>query len=264
MVRSMRQKEAEQLVDRRLYDRIAESRTTKTFNSVEDVWRRAGVPVAALNHIAAADGFKGLGLSRREASWAIKALHDEALPLFAAADDRAGRLLPEIIEAPVSLSPMTAGREVVEDYRSTGLSLRNHPVRFLREHLGEQGYQSCVTLRTARNGSRISIAGLVLVRQMPGSAKGVMFITLEDESANANLIVWPAVFEQNRRPILGATMMGCRGKVQHASGVTHLIVEQVRDLSADLRRVSGIERRIPAHGRSRRRSQAWRPRPRQP
>ena len=136
MVRSMRQKEAEQLVDRRLYDRIAESRATKTFTSVEDVWRRAGVPVAALNHIAAADGFRGLGLSRREASWAIKALHDEALPLFAAADDRAGRLLPEIIEAPVSLSPMTAGREVVEDYRSTGLSLRNHPFRFLREHLG--------------------------------------------------------------------------------------------------------------------------------
>jgi error-prone DNA polymerase len=121
MVRSMRQKEAEQLVDRRLYDRIAESRAAKTFNGVEDVWRRAGVPVAALNHIAAADGFKGFGLSRREASWAIKALHDEALPLFAAADDRAGRLLPEIIEAPVSLSPMTAGREVVEDYRSTGL-----------------------------------------------------------------------------------------------------------------------------------------------
>ena len=245
MVRSMRQKEAEQLVDRRLYDRIAESRSAKAFNSVEDVWRRAGVPVAALNHIAAADGFNGLGLSRREASWAIKALHDEALPLFAAADDRAGRLLPEIIEAPVSLSPMTAGREVVEDYRSTGLSLRNHPVRFLREHLGKQGYQPCATLKTARNGSRLSIAGLVLVRQMPGSAKGVMFVTLEDETANANLIVWPTVFEENRRPILSATMFGCQGRVQHASGVTHLIVEQVRDLSGDLRRVSGMNDAFP-------------------
>jgi len=248
MVRSMRQKEAEQLVDRRLYDRIAKIRAAKTFNSVEDVWRRAGVPVAALNHIAAADGFKGLGLSRREASWAIKALHDEALPLFAAADDQAGRLLPEIIEAPVSLSPMTAGREVVEDYRSTGLSLREHPIHFLRESLGERRYQPCIALRTARNDSRISIAGLVLVRQMPGSAKGVMFVTLEDETANANLIVWPTVFEQNRRPILSATMLGCYGKVQHASGVTHLIVEQVRDLSADLRRVSGIDNafRLPA------------------
>jgi error-prone DNA polymerase len=245
MVRSMRQKEAEQLVDRRLYDRIAESRSAKTFNSVEDVWRRADVPVAALNHIAAADGFNGLGLSRREASWAIKALRDEALPLFAAADDRAGRLLPEIAEAPVSLSPMTAGREVVEDYRSTGLSLRNHPVRFLRAHLGEKGYQPCTTLKTARNGSRIALAGLVLVRQMPGSAKGVMFITLEDETTNANLIVWPAVFEENRRPILSATMMGCYGKVQHASGVTHLIVERVKDLSAELRRVSGMKDPFP-------------------
>ena len=245
MVRSMRQKEAEQLVDRRLYDRIAMTRAIKAFHSVEDVWRRAGIPVAALNHIAAADGFRGLRLSRREALWAIKGLRDEALPLFAEADDRAGLLRPESIEPPVSLPAMTAGREVVEDYRSTGLSLRAHPLAFIRRHLQAQGYQPCRTLRTARNGSRISIAGLVLVRQMPGSAKGVMFITLEDESANANLIVWPKVFEQNRRAILGASMLGCRGLVQHASGVTHLIVEQARDMSAELGRVSGIEDAFP-------------------
>ena len=245
MVRSMRQKEAEQLVDRRLYDRIAMTRAIKAFHSVEDVWRRAGIPVAALGHIAAADGFRGLRLSRREALWAIKGLRDEALPLFAEADDRAGLLRPESIEPPVSLPAMTAGREVVEDYRSTGLSLRAHPLAFIRRHLQAQGYQPCRTLRTARNGSRISIAGLVLVRQMPGSAKGVMFITLEDESANANLIVWPKVFEQNRRAVLAASMLGCRGLVQHASGVTHLIVEQARDMSAELGRVSGIEDAFP-------------------
>lgn len=102
-------------------------RGIKAFHSVEDVWRRAGVPVAALTHIAAADGFQGLGVSRREAIWAIKGLHDEALPLFAAADDRAGHLQPESIEPPVTLPAMTAGREVVEDYRSTGLSLRGQP-----------------------------------------------------------------------------------------------------------------------------------------
>jgi error-prone DNA polymerase len=122
---------------------------------------------------------------------------------------------------------------------------RAHPLAFIRRHLQAQGYQPCRTLRTARNGSRISIAGLVLVRQMPGSAKGVMFITLEDESANANLIVWPKVFEQNRRAVLGASMLGCRGLVQHASGVTHLIVEQARDMSAELGRVSGIEDAFP-------------------
>jgi error-prone DNA polymerase len=107
--------------------------------------------------------------------------------------------------------------------------------------LQARGYQPCRTLREVRNGSPISIAGLVLVRQMPGSAKGVMFITIEDDSANANLIVWPSVFEQNRRTILNASMLGCRGKVQHANDVIHLIVEQAVDLSTDLKAVSGLD-----------------------
>jgi error-prone DNA polymerase len=115
---------------------------------------------------------------------------------------------------------------------------------FLRETLNARGYLPCSALRTAANGRRISIAGLVLVRQMPDSAKGVMFVTLEDESANANLIVWPAVFETNRRAILNAAMLGCRGKVQSANGVIHLIIEQVVDLSADLKRISGLDARI--------------------
>ena len=140
---------------------------------------------------------------------------------------------------------MTQGHEVVEDYRSIGLSLRGHPLSFLRETLGSRGYQPCGALRDTANGTRLSIAGLVLVRQMPGSAKGVMFITLEDESANANLIVWPSVFEKNRRAILAGSMLGCRGKVQKANGVIHLIVEQVHDLTADLRTVSGLDTNFP-------------------
>jgi error-prone DNA polymerase len=245
MVRSMNQKLAEQLVDRRTFGRIAEKRKGRRFTSIEDVWRRAAVPVSTLQHIAAADGFRGLGLSRRDAAWAIKALRDDALPLFAAVDDRAGILRPEAMEPPVQLPAMTAGREVVEDYRSTGLSLRAHPLAFLRERLRARGYAPCQSIRSARNGSQISIAGLLLVRQMPGSAKGVMFITLEDESANANLIVWPSVFERNRRTILSASMMGCRGKVQHESGVIHLIVEQVSDLSSELKRISGLDTAFP-------------------
>ena len=221
--------------------RIVEIRAVRPFVSVEDVWRRASVSVAALEQIARADGFKSLGLSRREATWAIKGLRDDALPLFAAADERSGELQPEILEPAVVLPPMTAGREVVEDYRSNGLSLRGHPLAFLRDSLQARGYLACEALRTAPNGSRISIAGLVLVRQMPGSAKGVMFITLEDESANANLIVWPSVFEENRRAILGASLLGCRGKVQRANGVIHLIVESTMDLTSDLRTVSGLE-----------------------
>ena len=245
MVRSMNQKLAEQLVDRRTFGRIADKRRGRRFTSIEDVWRRAAVPVSTLQNIAAADGFRGLGLSRRDAAWAIKALRDDALPLFAAADDRAGILRPEATEPTVQLPAMTAGREVVEDYRSTGLSLRAHPLAFLRESLQARGYVPCQSIRSARNGSRISIAGLLLVRQMPGSAKGVMFITLEDESANANLIVWPSVFERNRRTILSASMMGCRGKAQHESGVIHLIVEEVSDLSSELKRISGLDTAFP-------------------
>ena len=236
MVKGLVQKEAE---------RVVSIRATRPYASVEDLWRRAVVPVSTLYGIAKADGFKGLGLSRREAAWAIKSLRDEALPLFAAADDRENILRPEITEPAVTLTPMTLGREVVEDYRSKGLSLRAHPLRFLRQNLSGRGYVPCSALRDTPDGRRISIAGLVLVRQMPGSAKGVMFITLEDESANANLIVWPSVFENNRRPILGASMLGCRGKVQNANNVIHLIVEQVVDLTGDLKRISGLDGEFP-------------------
>jgi error-prone DNA polymerase len=221
--------------------RIIVKRADRRYSSIEELWRRASVPVAALHGIAKADGYGSLGLSRRQSTWAIKALRDEALPLFASADDRAAQLRPEIIEPAVSLPAMTMGREVVEDYRSKGLSLRAHPLAFLRESLAQRGFVPCSALREAPNGRRISIAGLILVRQMPGSAKGVMFITLEDEGANANIIVWPSVFEKNRRTILSASMLGCRGKVQRASDVIHLIVESVSDLTADLKTVSGLD-----------------------
>jgi DNA polymerase III alpha subunit len=229
MVRGLTKKDVE---------RIVAVRETRAYSSIEDLWRRAHVPVASLNGIARADGFRGLGLSRREA---IKGLRDEALPLFAAADDRDGQLRPEAHEPAVALTPMTMGREVVEDYRTKGLSLRAHPLAFLRQSLADRGYLPCAALRDTPDGRRISIAGLVLVRQMPGSAKGVMFITLEDEAESANLIVWPSVFEKNRRTILSASMLGCRGKVQRASDVIHLIVEQLTDLTADLKTISGLD-----------------------
>ncbi|MFT3941548.1 OB-fold nucleic acid binding domain-containing protein [Rhodopseudomonas sp.] len=232
MVKGLAEKEAE---------RIVHVRSTRPFASVEELWRRASVSVGTLQDIARADGFHGLGLSRREAAWAIKSLRDEALPLFAAADDRDNQLRPEANEPAVALVPMTLGREVVEDYRTKGLSLRAHPLQFLRQSLQQRGYKPC----SALHGTRISIAGLVLVRQMPGSAKGVMFITLEDETSNANLIVWPSVFEENRRTILGASMLGCRGKLQNASDVIHLVVEQIVDLTNELKRVSGLDGQFP-------------------
>jgi error-prone DNA polymerase len=226
-------------------ERIALLRGGKPYRSVEDLWRRAQVPVAALDRLAKADAYRSLGLSRREAAWAIKALRDNPMPLFAAADEREQILRPELTEPAVSLAPMTAGREVVEDYRSKGLTLGAHPVAFLRRDLAQMGFAPCSDLKATSNGCRISIAGLVLVRQMPGSANGVMFITLEDESEIANLIIWPSVFEKYRRAILSSRMLGCRGKVQREADVIHVVAEHLTDLSGELRRVSSLDEAFP-------------------
>ena len=200
--------------------------------------------------LARADAFASFALSRREALWAIKALRDDPLPLFAAADAREGQLRPEFDEPAVVLDPMTLGQEVVEDYRNKGLSLRRHPVSFLRRDLAAGGTVPCATLARARDRSRITVAGLVLVRQMPGSAKGVMFITLEDETDVANLVIWPSLFERQRRLVLSAGMIGCRGRVQREGQVVHLVAEHLIDHSDLLRTVGTRDEAFPLpHGR---------------
>jgi len=125
----------------------------------------------------------------------------------------------------------------VEDYRSRGLSLRQHPVSFMRDDLARRGAIPCSALRTMRYGRRVTVAGLVLVRQKPGSAKGVMFITIEDETEVANLVIWPSLFERQRRLILSAGMMAVRGTVQRDGDVIHVVADQLTDLSDMLRRV---------------------------
>jgi error-prone DNA polymerase len=132
---------------------------------------------------------------------------------------------------------MTEGREVVEDYRSKGLTLRQHPLAFLRAELRERRIRSCADLHRARDGRRLTVAGLVLVRQKPGSAKGVMFMTIEDETDVANVIVWPSLYDKQRRLILSSGMMAIRGRYQREGGVTHLIAEHLVDLSDLLRSV---------------------------
>ena len=183
------------------------------YRSIHELWRRAAIPVAALQRLAEADAFRSLMTDRRGALWEIKGLDDEPLPLFAAADGLQGPM-PEIIEQPVLLPLMRAGAEVVEDYRSAGLSLRAHPVSFLRPTLEAQRMVRCGDLGTIRDGARVVVSGIVLVRQKPGSAKGVMFITIEDETGVANLILWPDRFEKQRRLVLSAGMIACHGKVQ--------------------------------------------------
>jgi error-prone DNA polymerase len=220
---------------------LVEARGTRLYQGVPDLARRAGLGTGALVRLAKADAFASLGLSRRQASWAIKGLRDEALPLFEAAEQRAQEIVPEQIEEEVSLPAMTRGREVVEDYRSHGLSLQPHPLAFLRNELAAQEISPCGALSAAKDGSRITVSGLVMVRQRPGSAKGVMFITLEDETDIANLIIWPSLFDRQRRVILGAQMLACRGKVQAANGVIHVLAEDLMDQSDLLRRVGGSD-----------------------
>ncbi|MGE6695186.1 error-prone DNA polymerase [Sphingobium limneticum] len=210
---------------------IVTARGKQLYSNVEEIQRRAGVGRGALDRIGEADGFGSLALSRRSGLWDVKGLGNAALPLFAAADERDGKLRQEAIEPTVLLAPMGEGAEVVEDYRASGLSLRAHPLAFLRDELRARKMITCEQLQTVKDGRWIELAGIVLVRQKPGSAKGVMFITLEDETNVANLVVWTNVFEKNRRTVLGASMMGVRGQVQREGEVIHLIAQRLDDLS---------------------------------
>jgi error-prone DNA polymerase len=224
--------------------RIVAHRADTPFGSIEELWRRAGVPAAALEKLAEADAYRGLGLDRRQALWAIRGLADEALPLFVAAD-RGRRPQPELVEPPVTLMPMAAGGEVVEDYRSVGLSLRCHPVAFLREELASRKMVTCADLAHSRDGRRVVVPGIVLVRQRPGSARGVTFITIEDETGIANLVVWASLFEQQRRLILNASMLACHGRVQREGDVIHVIADRLDDLSDLLGSVGGRNENLP-------------------
>lgn len=215
--------------------RIVSARAEEMFSSVDDMWRRSGVPAASLVQLAEADAFRpSLKLERRDALWAIKALRDEPLPLFAAAAEREAKVIPEQHEPDVELRQMTEGHNVVEDYGHTGLTLRQHPVAFLRKELEKRSIVTCEEAMSARDGRWVMTAGLVLVRQRPGSARGVLFITIEDETGPANIVVWSKLFERRRRIVLGASMMAINGKIQREGAVVHLVAQQVFDLSSDL------------------------------
>ncbi|GCD60563.1 DNA polymerase III alpha subunit [Acetobacter pasteurianus NBRC 3280] len=207
--------------------RIVAARASRPFTSIDDLWRRAGVKSAALTHLAEADAFRpSLGLTRREALWAIKALRDEPLPLFAAAE-----VTREAEEPDVLLQPMRDGAEVVRDYNRLGLTLRDHPLAFLRRDLRERDIVTCRQALAAKDGKRLTVAGLVLVRQRPGSAEGVVFMTLEDETANMNVIIWPDMFDANRRVVLGGQMLAVTGMLQKEGDVVHLVAKEITDLS---------------------------------
>ena len=212
--------------------RILAARSERMFDSVEDVWRRSGVPVAALERLADADAFASLGLDRRQALWRVRGLGEAPLPLFAAADARER-------EPEVALRAMTEGREVVEDYRSLQLTLRAHPLSFLRPRLEERRIVSCAELAQLGDGRKVEVAGIVLVRQRPG-AGNVTFVTIEDETGIANIIIWQRLFEQQRRIVLGAAMMGVKGRVQREGEVIHVISDRLEDMTSLLHSVAAM------------------------
>jgi error-prone DNA polymerase len=205
--------------------------------SVEELRRRGRMPVHAIQRLAAADAFRSMGLDRRAALWDSRALKQAPdLPLFAHAEARDEGEEFEVAQLPA----MPLAEHVVNDYQTTRLSLKAHPMAFLREHYARQKFVTADRLKHLRDGKRLSMAGLVLIRQRPGSAKGVVFITIEDETGIANLVVWPDVFEKQRKIVMGARLMAVDGIIQRDedSDVIHVIARRVEDHSHMLRHLS--------------------------
>jgi error-prone DNA polymerase len=199
------------------------------YSSVRDVWLRSGLDVGEIEKLAEADAFRSIGLDRRAALWAVRALDGksaaEKLPLF----DRPALMLRDF-EPATNLPEMPLGEHVVHDYRTLGLSLKAHPVGFLRERLDHAGVIPNALLHTIANGRRVTVAGLVLVRQRPGKGNAI-FLTLEDEEGVANIIFWQRTFERFRAVVMGAKFVRVTGKLQSESGVVHIVAEKIEDLS---------------------------------
>jgi error-prone DNA polymerase len=260
------------------------------YTSIRDVWLRTGLKQSVLERLADADAFGSLGLTRRQALWAVKVLgragDQDDLPLLtspsslwggSAREARRGgghceshRTTPtpdpspqgggepasasgnssSHREPPVTLPPMPLGEEVVNDYRFLKLSLRAHPASFLRADLAARGIIPNEELRTRRNGEYVRVSGLVTIRQRPGSANGVIFMTIEDETSIANLIVWPKTFERFRPIVLGARYICATGKMQQQSGVIHVVADKLEDLTSLLGQLMEDEPPIESYARA--------------
>ncbi|WP_395623624.1 error-prone DNA polymerase [Sphingomonas daechungensis] len=218
-------------------ERLERARGSRPYESVEDLRTRGGVPVHAIHRLASADAFRSIALDRRAALWDARALKQAPdLPLFIAAEarDEGAEMVP------AKLPAMPLSEHVVNDYQTVRLSLKAHPMGFLRERYAAQKFITADKLPHVRDGKRVSMAGLVLIRQRPGSAKGVCFITLEDETGIANLVVWPDVFDKQRKIVMGARLMCVHGIIQKDvdDGVIHLVARQLEDHTHMLRHLS--------------------------
>jgi error-prone DNA polymerase len=212
-------------------ERIVAARNRRPFTSLEDFARDTGLPKRALILLADADAFRSIGLDRRAALWAVRRLPDDVpLPLFefAAAREQPDENAPELPDMPLP-------EQVVADYQTIRLSLKGHPMEFLRPMFASEGVIACTSVCHERDKQYVRCAGVVLVRQRPGSAKGVVFMTLEDETGIANIVVWPKVMERFRKEVMGARLVLVEGYIQSSpEHVTHLVAQQLFDRSHDL------------------------------
>ncbi len=204
--------------------RLTKARAERVFEHVTDLARRSGLDRGALNALSNAGALAGLSGNRHQASWEALGV-EPALPVFADAATAEGTPM---------LRPPREGENIVADYASTGLTLGRHPLALLRRSFERKSYLSAIEIRNCEHGTQVHTAGLVITRQRPGTATGVVFITLEDETGSINLIVWSRLVESQRREVLGSRLLGVIGQVQREGEVVHVIAKRLLDHSAML------------------------------
>ena len=209
------------------------ARAQAPIRDMEDLARRVGLPSRALHLLADGDALRSIGQSRREAGWEARRVPSAQLPLFATQD------LPELgREADAALPAMPLSEEVAVDYATHRLSLKGHPMQFLRRHFASQGAIDCAGVNAAKDGAKVRVAGVVLIRQRPGKGNAV-FITIEDESGIVNALLWTRDMEKQRRAVMAARLMLIDGEVQRSKeNVVHLMVDRVTDASETLARLN--------------------------
>jgi error-prone DNA polymerase len=215
--------------------RIITARERRPFSSLEDFARDTGLPKRALILLADADAFRSIGLDRRAALWAVRRLPDDVpLPLFTIAS---AREQPDEAARPLPAMPLS--EHVVADYQTIRLSVKGHPMEFLRPVFAQEGIRSCRDATGLNDGRTTKCAGVVLVRQQPGTAKGTIFMTIEDETGIANVVVWPMKMAQFRKEVMGARLILIEGKVQKSvEGVVHIVAERLIDRTYEMSRLS--------------------------
>ena len=206
---------------------LARKNQIKNISALKD----AGLSIGTLERLADADAFRSIGLDRRQALWEVSALSDSPTGIFT------GQQTEASTEEGLQLPLMTLSEHVVQDYEATSLSLKAHPVSFVREKLWMLQITPCNNLSQISDGDPVKVAGLVLVRQRPGTAGGIVFITIEDETGSANLVVFQKVFEKYRKEILQARLMMVEGKVQKEGEVIHVVARKCSNISGLLQQL---------------------------